>query len=66
MPRMKIGPAQPDLDVEIARLRDLDLGGYAAVDIPSWDRRLRHCQPRPRPGFQVVGAPAWRTHTEVT
>jgi hypothetical protein len=29
MPRVKIGPAQPDrktIDVKIARLRDLDLG----------------------------------------
>ena len=33
MPRVKIGPAQPDrktLDVEIARLRDLDVGSLRA------------------------------------
>jgi Protein of unknown function (DUF2924) len=33
MPRVKIGPALPDrntLDIEIARLRDLDLGGLRA------------------------------------
>ena len=37
MPRVKIGPALPDrekLDVEIARLRDLDVGCFAAVGIP--------------------------------
>ena len=34
MPRVKIGPAQPDrktLDVEIARLRDLDVGDFGPV-----------------------------------
>ena len=33
MPRVKIGPAQPDrktIDVEIARLRDLDVGALRA------------------------------------
>ena len=33
MPRVKIGPAQPDrktIDVEIARLRDLDIGALRA------------------------------------
>jgi len=36
MPRVKIGPALPDrktLDGEIARLRDLDVGGFEAIDI---------------------------------
>ena len=34
MPRVKIGPAQPDrktIDIEIARLRDLDLGVFGPV-----------------------------------
>ena len=33
MPRVKIGPAQPEretIDIEIARLRDLDLGSLRA------------------------------------
>jgi hypothetical protein len=33
MPRVKIGPAQPDrktIDIEIARLRDLNLGDIQA------------------------------------
>ena len=44
MPRVKIGPTLPDrksLDVEIARLRDLDIG-----DLQSrWRTVFRRCSP---------------------
>lgn len=46
MPRVKVGPASPDrktLDVEIARLRDLDIGALRA----GW-RNLFGRQPPPR------------------
>ena len=50
MPRVRIGPAPPDreaLDVEIARLRDLDIGGLRSRWHAVWGRppplhQLRH------------------------
>jgi Protein of unknown function (DUF2924) len=41
MPRVRIGPAPPDreaLDVEIARLRDLDIGGLRNCWNAVWRR----------------------------
>jgi hypothetical protein len=45
MPRVKIGPAQPDrktIDVEIARLRDLDVGALRARWHTVFGRRSPH------------------------
>ena len=45
MPRVKIGPAQPDrktIDVEIARLRDLDVGALRARWHTVFGRPSRH------------------------
>jgi hypothetical protein len=49
MPRIKIGPALPDcntLDVEIARLRDLDVGGLRACWQTAFGRRAPPHLPR--------------------
>jgi len=49
MPRVKIGPAQPDrktMDVEIARLRDLDVGALRARWHTAFGRRASTHLPR--------------------
>jgi hypothetical protein len=43
MPRVKVGPAPPTLDVELARLRDLDAGALRA----GWQNVFRR-QPSPQ------------------
>jgi hypothetical protein len=49
MPRVKVGPAPPDkntLDIEIARLRDLDVRGLQARWHNAFGRRPPHHLPR--------------------
>ena len=59
MPRIKIGPAQPDppdLDVEIARLRDLDLGGLRR----RWHTELGQAAPHHLPRHLLLRILAYR------
>jgi hypothetical protein len=63
MPRVKIGPALPDrnaLDVEIAQLRDLDLGGLRA----RWHAVFGQPPPAHLPRHLVFRALAYRLQAD--
>src|SRR4030088_2292179 len=63
MPRVKVGPALPDartLDVEIARLRDLDIGGLQI----RWQNVFRPRPPPPLPPPPLFRALAYRLQAD--
>jgi hypothetical protein len=63
MPRVKVGPALPDrktLDVEIARLRDLDVGALRA----RWQNMFRRQPPRHLPRHLLFRMVAYRLQAD--
>ena len=63
MPRVKVGPAQPDrksLDVEIARLRDLDVGALRA----RWQTVFRRQPPPHLPRHPLFRMLAYRLQAD--
>src|SRR6476469_7410114 len=63
MPRVKVGPALPDartLDIEIARLRDLDIGGLQV----RWQNVFRRRPPPHLPRHLLFRALAYRLQAD--